>query len=510
MTARAARQIRSRCLQVDIAASLSHVIPVVADQAGAGDALHLGECVDKIRVVVLQADFQIQLDRSLYGAFALDDAPLQPFFQKGRRTFFGGGIRAGKDEDVGIAMGFPVDEREQDHPDEHAADDRQRNHSGGQHDAVGDGPEQEGDIQRLLDGRAEADDGEGADHAQGEDHVGRDCKNHDGGDHGEGHQGRAEAGGIHDPLIGFFIDEENEHSDAEGQNQSQDHVEKADACHILQKTGFENIAESHNEIVPFFFVWQTNCPFCSDNSAVDPAGGIFGECADSAPRKADGVPNDVRKEFAPLHLQNDGRGPGGDGDHLRGEQAGVKQPRPDVKIQRDAHMARRKDEGLPGVIHDGFRAESQISQLDVEFFQKRDAASRHKIRMSLQDAFHLLPRKGDAVLPGKAVYLALLLQADEGGVPVIIANPEFFPDVDPVDFFPEGLVVHGVKIQASDLVRSVRPVGVPASYGREPCPEDQKIGMADFVFPLVPIFHGFTSFQNKNKRLHPFPSGEGA
>ena len=80
-----------------------------------------------------------------------------------------------KHGDVGITAGFPVDEYQQHEPNDHTAEDRQRNQPRRQNDAHGNGPEEEGNIQRFFDGGAEADDGQRAHHAQGQHHVAGDA-----------------------------------------------------------------------------------------------------------------------------------------------------------------------------------------------------------------------------------------------------------------------------------------------------------------------------------------------
>ena len=60
----------------------------------------------------------------------------------------GGGIGAGEHHDVGIEMGFFIHEDQKDDADDDATDDGQRDQAGGQNDAHGDGPEEEGDVRR--------------------------------------------------------------------------------------------------------------------------------------------------------------------------------------------------------------------------------------------------------------------------------------------------------------------------------------------------------------------------
>ena len=91
-------------------------------------------------------------------------------------------------------MALAVGEQQQDQSDHDAADHGQRDKAGGQNNADRDGPEQEGDVQRLLDRGAESHDGQCADHAEGQDHVAGDGEDHERRDHRQRHEGHTEAG----------------------------------------------------------------------------------------------------------------------------------------------------------------------------------------------------------------------------------------------------------------------------------------------------------------------------
>ena len=94
---------------------------------------------------------------------------------------------------------------------------------------------QEGDIHGLLDGGTEADDGQGAHHAQGEDDVAGHRQDQQGCDEGEGDEGHPEAGGVHDPGVAFFYRPEDEQAQAEGQRQGDGGVRQGDRVQPLQK-----------------------------------------------------------------------------------------------------------------------------------------------------------------------------------------------------------------------------------------------------------------------------------
>ena len=91
----------------------------------------------------------------------------------------------------------------------------------------------------------------------------------------------------------------------------------------------------------------------------------------------------------------------------------------------------------------------------------------------------------------QAVPAALLFQADEGGVPVVISDAELFPAVHPVDFLPQGLVLRRVEIQAPDPVAAARRVPIGPAHRPEPGPEGQPVGKIDLMLPLMPVLRHF-------------------
>ena len=110
-------------------------------------------------ITISEPDLQVELDGPPLGGLAFHHAPLRPGLQVLLRLPFRLVPVALQDDTVGVAGDLPVDEDQQDEPDDDAPDDRQRNQPGGQHDPHRDGPEQKGDVQGLLDGGPEADDG---------------------------------------------------------------------------------------------------------------------------------------------------------------------------------------------------------------------------------------------------------------------------------------------------------------------------------------------------------------
>ena len=223
------------------ASPLAHVLAVVADQNGAFNAGDLGQGIDKAGVFILQANFGVELHGIGPDGFALDDALFHLGLKEIHGVLLGILIGAVENHHIGGYMALFFGEHQQHQADEHAAQHRQGDHAGGQNDARGDGPEEEGNVQGFLDGCSETDDGQSAYHAQGKHHIGGDGQNDKGGDHGQAHQCHAKAGGIHDPGIGLAVDEKDEKAYGKGQTQGQHHVQDRNAGHIFQKAGFENI-----------------------------------------------------------------------------------------------------------------------------------------------------------------------------------------------------------------------------------------------------------------------------
>ena len=106
-----------------------------------------------------------------------------------------------------------------------------------------------------------------------------------------------------------------------------------------------------------------------------------------------------------------------------------------------------------------------------------------------QEAADLPGGQRGGLLAAQAVYLALFLQADAAVVPVVAADAELLPAVQPVQLLPEHPVLRGVEVEASDLVDAVPPVSVRPCRRPEALAEDGKVGGGDFVFPLVAEVH---------------------
>ncbi len=132
-------------------------------------------------------------------------------------------------------MRLLIDKDQQYDTDYHAADDRQRDHTCSQNDTNGDGPEQERNIQRLLNGSAETDDGQSTHHTERKHYIGGNCQNHDGGDHGKRNERRSKTGRIHHALIGLFIYEKDKQAKPKCKDQSNGHIQNGHRGHIFQK-----------------------------------------------------------------------------------------------------------------------------------------------------------------------------------------------------------------------------------------------------------------------------------
>ena len=129
--------------------------------------------------------------------------------------------------------------------DDSRADDRQRDHARTDDNAHRERPEQEHDLDRLLDGRAEADDGQRAHHAERQDHVARDGHNDQRGDKGQAHQRQREAAGIQHAGQRFLVDDEDEQADHQRDGQADEGIKDGKLGNVLQKAGFEDVVECH-------------------------------------------------------------------------------------------------------------------------------------------------------------------------------------------------------------------------------------------------------------------------
>ena len=267
------------------------------------------------------------------------------------------------------------------------------------------------------------------------------------------------------------MDLKDEQPQAEGQSQGQRHVKQADAADVLQKTGLENLLQCHDLL----------------SLSIDAAGGVFGERPRPPVGEPHRVPDDAGKERVPLHLQ-DGNGlPRRDGHARLVQKVHAAQPGADVVVQRHPHVPRGIDEGLPGVVHDGAGPQALAPHLVVQLLDQGAAAVRHPGQIPVHDGLDLSGGQLRHRFGAQPVPLALLLQADEGGLAVVISDPEFFPAVHPVDLLPEGLVPPVVEVQAPDLVRPAHGVAVGPAHRPKPRPEGQPVGQIDLVLPLVPV-----------------------
>ena len=84
------------------------------------------------------------------------------------------------------------------HHDHHRREPHERIHAGTRSNARGNGPKQIQQVERVLDRRTIADDGQSTDHTERDDHVGRDRKRHHTRKHAHAHERHGKAARVHD------------------------------------------------------------------------------------------------------------------------------------------------------------------------------------------------------------------------------------------------------------------------------------------------------------------------
>ena len=173
-------QILSICLCPIIV--LPHVIPVVRDKDSVAHALHPGKLVDKGGGAILKPHFVVQLNAAGRNTLALDDSGGGPVLDEAGSPLLSLVAVAVDDKDVGSIRVPAAGKDKEDQPDEHAAEDGERDKPCRQHNARRNAPEEESDVHGLLDSRAEPDNGQGAHHAEREDDIARDSQDKEIGD----------------------------------------------------------------------------------------------------------------------------------------------------------------------------------------------------------------------------------------------------------------------------------------------------------------------------------------
>ncbi len=144
----AAIQILSMCLLFII--ELSHVISVIGDENNVADACQVAQGIDKGCVPIFQPHFIIQFHLLWTYAFALQPHAFDVRCCKCADIGFQLGRSAVHDENVGGIPFFSAGKNQKYQSNEQASEYGQRDQAGGQHDADGNGPEQEGDIHKVL------------------------------------------------------------------------------------------------------------------------------------------------------------------------------------------------------------------------------------------------------------------------------------------------------------------------------------------------------------------------
>ena len=156
-------------------------------------AVHIGNFVDEIGVVLTKSKLHIKLNFALLSGLALDNASFGILFEMCLCLGFRIVIFAADNGNVGCAVRFSVYENQQDNADNDASYDRQRYQSRSEDNSRIDGSAEERNIQRFLDSRAETDDRQRTDHTERKHHIARYRQNNDGGYHSQRHQSNAEA-----------------------------------------------------------------------------------------------------------------------------------------------------------------------------------------------------------------------------------------------------------------------------------------------------------------------------
>ena len=198
---------------------------------------------------------------------------------------------------------------------------------------------------------------------------------------------------------------------------------------------------------------------------------------------------------------------GRDGDAVGVQEVRGPEARPEVVVQRHPDVSGSIEERLPGVVHNGLRGQALPAHFPVKFPHQRAVRRCHPGHIAVHDRLGLPGAQGSRFLAAQAAALAFFLQVDDGNIVVIIADAEFFPDIDAVQLLPQGLVGPVIKIQAADKILSVYGVGVKLHDGRQPLPQDQSVAIADLMLPFMSKVHSVHLLPGYG---HPEPLRNGA
>ena len=125
----------------------------------------------------------------------------------------------------------------------HTAHNGQRNHTGCQDNAVGNCPEQERNVQRVFNRSTETNDGQRTDHTEGQNHVGGNDLDHQGGDHGDHDHAAGKVAAEADAGVGDAVDEHDEQAQQKAQGDGNQHLTHGDGGKFLDEFSLNNINE---------------------------------------------------------------------------------------------------------------------------------------------------------------------------------------------------------------------------------------------------------------------------
>lgn len=202
------------------------------------NALQLGQLVHELAFGIAQPYFQRQLDAAWRHGFLLQVVTLHSLTDLTLNGLLGLLVIAMDDQQVrGIDRRF-LNEEEQDKTDNDGADGSQRVESGSGYDPGNRGPEQEDQIGWVLDGRAETDDGERADHTEREHEIRIDGNDDNGRDHRHPDQRYVKALGIQNAAEDPFIEQINKQPDHKGNGERDQNFGDADVGYEIFHDGF--------------------------------------------------------------------------------------------------------------------------------------------------------------------------------------------------------------------------------------------------------------------------------
>ena len=222
-------------------------------------------------------------------------------------------------------------EHEKHEPDEHRAKDSEEEQARGEHDARCDAPEEEHEVERFFDGRAEAHDGEGRPPRPSESsNIGLQTASIT---RGRGRRGcsatsrHAERRGVHDRARRLPVDQEDEEADPAGEQHRHDGVDKRHGSYAVEECRGEDVVERNHGLPSWYHSIGVPARISSMRCAPRPGSRSRRE------RYRVGMRRTSPQEHA-AWVDGDER------DAWSQEGARVR-ARCDVRVDREAHVARR-------------------------------------------------------------------------------------------------------------------------------------------------------------------------